>query len=332
MNQPFAPSVFRWLVRDTFLQSRASGLFWLLLGINCLVILVCLSVGIEGEGIHHDLRDTEFLPQGDKEAGLARSTNSGVTVPGGEFTLAFGAIRFPLHRDVLSAVRFFYVLLAWGVADTLGILMALVWTAGFMPRFLDRSTAPLRLAKPVPLWQFVVGKYLGGLAFVAFHALVFFLGTWLALGVRTGVLEPGYFLCVPLMLFHFAVFYAVSVLVAVLTRSTVASIIGSIAFWFLCWGINYGHHALLAMSPSAAPSGVLMSLSEVCYWILPKPADFGMLLFESLRAESFFNQLPEFRAVTQRGAFLPWLSLLSSALFGVFVLGVATRELSRRDQ
>ena len=37
-----------WLVRDTFRQSRAGGIFWILLAISVLAIAVCASADVEG--------------------------------------------------------------------------------------------------------------------------------------------------------------------------------------------------------------------------------------------------------------------------------------------
>jgi ABC-type transport system involved in multi-copper enzyme maturation permease subunit len=330
MNKPQAPAVIRWLVWDTYLQARESGLLWLLLGVNGLVILFCLSIGVGGEGVLRDSNGMEIVPRGDPEEDKARDPRHGVAIPGGELTLAFGAFRFPLDRDLGSAVRFLQLLLAWGFADTLGVLLTLIWTAGFMPRFLSRHTAPLVLAKPVSPALYVVGKFLGGVAFVALNAAVFFVGTWLAIGIRTEVWDLGYFYCIPLLLFHVAVFYAVSVLLAVLTRSTVACVIGTLAFWFLCWGMNYGHHMLVA-NPTGTPSGVLMLMADVCYWIFPKPVDLGMLLFDSLGAASYFNKLPELQNVERSTGYIPALSLLSSGLFALFTLGLASHEMSKRD-
>ena len=52
----------------------------------------------------------------------------------------------------------------------------------------------------MPRWSLLAGKFLGVLAFVALQASLFVGGTWLALGLRTGVWDPTYFLCVPILL------------------------------------------------------------------------------------------------------------------------------------
>ena len=48
MNLSESIYVLRWLIRDTFRQSLASRIFWLMLAISAVCILFCFSVSIEG--------------------------------------------------------------------------------------------------------------------------------------------------------------------------------------------------------------------------------------------------------------------------------------------
>ncbi len=166
-------------------------------------------------------------------------------------SLAFGAVRVAVARDVRTAVHFFQLILAAGVADTLGLLLTLVWTAGFLPGFLAPQAIAVLLAKPVPRWGLLAGKYIGVLAFVLAQAVYFVGGTWLALALRTGVWDAAYLLSIPLLLLQFAVFFGFSLLLAVCFRSTVVCVFGSIAFWGICWAINFGRHAVMAAAAVA---------------------------------------------------------------------------------
>ena len=164
-------------------------------------------------------------------------------MPSGELTLLFRAIRVPLTRSRVESVRFVELVLAGGLADTAGVLLALIWTAGFLPSFLEPASTSVLLAKPAPRWLLLAGKFLGVLVFVALQALIFVGVTWLALGVRTGIWEGRYFLGVPLLLAHFAMFFSISTLLAVLTRSTAAGVIGTLGFWVACWCVNYARQS-----------------------------------------------------------------------------------------
>jgi ABC-type transport system involved in multi-copper enzyme maturation permease subunit len=326
MNSSSAIYAIRWLIKDTFRQGLSSRIFWLMLGASGLCILFCLSVGIEGGDSLRYPGDIE-LHGGDGKP------LTGSNPKPGYLTLAFGAMRFPLARDGTAAVHFLVVLLAKVVAGTAGLVLALVWTAGFLPEFLQPSAASVLLAKPVPRWSLLVGKYLGVLAFVTFQALVFFGGTWVALGAKTGHWLPGYLAGIPLLVLSFAFVYSFSALLAVLTRSTIACIFGSVLFWIVCFGMNYGRHAAVAL-PYLAPDALrypasFNALVEVGYWVLPKPADLSMLLDQGLEAREHFGTPAEFEAVIKHNEFDPDLSVLTSVLFAAGMLAVAARQLRR---
>jgi hypothetical protein len=363
MNLPAVLFAVRLLVRDTFRQAIASGVCWLMLGVSALCILLCLSVRVEGDlPLRAPGETTEFFSKSDRDraaaavastvasaaslsagglpippAGLsweykqiATAQQHNVPVVGGEMTLAFGALPVPLARDREHAVHFIQLQLAAWVADAAGLSLALVWTAGFLPSFLEPSAASVLLAKPVPRWSLLAGKFVGVLAFVGCQSGLFVGGTWLALALRTGVWDTAYFLCVPVLLIHFAIFFSFSMLLAVATRSTVACVFGSVVFWLLCWGMNYGRHVVVGI-PDLAGGSSLRGMVEIGYWVLPKPADIGIVLFNALEAGNHFGQLAAFQAVQSQGAFLPELSIFTSLLFMLLLLAVAAREFMTTD-
>ena len=328
MNLPAALFAVRCLVRDTFRQALASRVFWLMLVVSGLCIALCLSVHIEGVQSLRRPGETELIGPDDKPY-------TGSDPSHGQMTLAFGAVRLGLFRDAETQVHFLQSVLAQWVAGAAGTLLVLIWTAGFLPEFLQPSAATVLLAKPVPRWSLLVGKFLGVLTFVGFQAVVFVGGTWLALGLRTGVWLPGYLLTIPLLLLNFAVISSFAALLAVSTRSTVACAFGAILFWALCGGVNYARHAALAqasVAPEASPyPPVFLGAVEAGYWLLPKPADMGILVQQAVETNKHFGGRPEFRAVLEQGAFHPELALFTSVLFGVALLAVAARQLARTD-
>jgi hypothetical protein len=247
-------------------------------------------------------------------------------------TLAFGAWRIGLFRDGESQVHFMLLLLAEWVAGGGGTLLALVWTAGFMPEFLQPANATVLLSKPIPRWVLLMGKYLGVLTFVGFQVTVFIVGTWLALGLSTGYWVNSYLWGIPLLLLQFAAVYSFSVFLAVGTRSTLACVFGSGAFWFLCWGMNYGRHCLIALEADMPPlRPALRGLAEAGYWILPKPVDLGMMLHSAMNAGDSFRSLPELQKVQEMGGFSPELFLLTSLLFPMVMIFIAARQLAATD-
>jgi hypothetical protein len=328
MNLPAAFFATRSLAWETVRQSLAARLTWLMLSVSGLCILFCLSVRIEGG---------QPLHQPD-EAELYGGDNKPLTGPNpqpGHISLGFGATRFKLFRDGPAAVRFLEVLLAKWVGGAVGVLLALIFTAGFLPDFLQPSSAAVMLAKPAPRWSILLGKYLGVVAIVAGHSLLFFSGTFLALGLGTGYWLPAYLWSIPLLLLHFAIMYSFSVFLAVATRNTTAAAFGSLLLWLVCFGMNYGHHASLAQPylghHESTPPAAFQALVETGYWILPKPADLLLVFDRALHAEEHFGVPAAYAALQSRGMLHLGLSVLTSVLAAILVLVGAAWEFTRLD-
>jgi ABC-type transport system involved in multi-copper enzyme maturation permease subunit len=306
-------AVTRCLIRETFWQSLSSYAFWLMLTVSLLCILFCLSVRVEQYGPMIEPDDIAIKPER------------------GRLSFGFGLASTDLFRDDQAAVHFIQVLLAKWVAGTVGLLLALIWTAGFLPSFLEPDAATVLLAKPVPRWALLAGKVVGVVTFVAFQAAVFVVGTWLALGMSTEVWEPRYLVTLPLLVLHFVIIYSFSAFLAVCTRSTVVCVFGSILFWLLCYGMNYARHAALALphlNPGVEPvSAAARAVLETGYWILPKPADVMILLDRAMHAHQHFTPLGEFSTVQALGAYDPLASLAASLLFAAGLLAGAARQL-----
>ncbi len=324
-------AVFRSLIVDTFRQSLASRIFWVMLAVSGLCTLFCLSVGF----INVPVKAGEGLPQADPLADPVKAEAAGLDVFGGEITYGFGVIRMQVDRDRQNAVQFILAVLAGLVAGSLGLLLTLVWTAGFFPSFLEPSAASVLLAKPIHRWQLLLGKFVGLLVFVALHAAVFVLGTWLALGVKSGVWVPAYLWCVPMLVLQFAVFASVSVLLAVVTRSTVVCVFGSILFWMVCWAINYGRHKVYAVPELRA--AVSVQMVNAGYWVMPKPVDFGMLFFDAIGAHNYFAEAVDLKPIRQEEKATkqtwqrPTLALVTSLLFSLGILGLAMYQFRHTD-
>ena len=324
-----------WLVTDTFRQARSAGILAVLLVISILSIALCATISVNGmPSLSIDGEQADFLPRHDVEAADAEKLKqSGVVVADGTLNLAFGAIQVPLARESGSAIHFLELLLAAGVADTLGLMLTLIWTAGFLPGFLDSRSISVLLAKPAPRWVLILGKYLGVLTFVLCYAVLFVVGTWAAIGLRTGFWDPTYLLSIPLLLLHFSIFFVFSVLLAVCTRSTVVCVFGSLLFWGVAWSMNFGRHAYFTstdMVSDSLHSPLLGGIIDVGYWVLPKPADLGVLLFDALVAQDHFGKLFDPAALAAHG-FSMTLSILSSLAFAAVVLFASVRAFGKMD-
>jgi len=335
VNLPVALLTIKWMIRDTFRQSLSSRLFWVLLGMSFICIVFCLSVSVEGDDklpmSPGDIQ--QGLPANDprvQEVGKDEILKEGVDILGSKLYLGFGLFQIAQGRDRVDSVRFLQIWMSGVVADTAGIFLVLIWTAGFLPTFLDPNQITVLLAKPVPRWSLLVGKYFGVVAFVLVQVTFFVVGTWLALGVKTGVYDSLYLLAIPLLAIHFGIFYSFSALLAVWTRSTVVCVFGSLLFWVICWGLNFGRHAIEVHElPGLSPAGKTML--EVSYWTLPKPGDMNLNLYYALKAKGFAPGVKEFEKLKAEGKFQPELSLLASLMFAAVMLAIAARELETTD-
>jgi ABC-2 family transporter protein len=149
-----------------------------------------------------------------------------------------------LHTSMREAVYFIENTLVGGVGAWVAVLVGVIVTASFIPDLLRKGAIDLILAKPIRRAGLLLYKYIGGLAFVFLLTAVTVLCVWAAIGVRSGIWSTGFLLVVPAVTFYFALLYSVSTLTAVLTRSTVVSILMTCAVWFVFW-LNGAVHSTL---------------------------------------------------------------------------------------
>jgi ABC-type transport system involved in multi-copper enzyme maturation permease subunit len=326
---PAAIRTLRWMVRDTFRQSLASKLFWVMLGLTALCTVFCFGVTVTGddEPPRHPDQIPYYSP---KSQATPEVRAEGIRVVSGQVSLGFGLFKFDIGKTRTDSVRLVQLWLAGILADTAGVLLALLWTAGFLPTFLEPQAVTVLLAKPAPRWALLFGKYLGVVLFVALHATLFVAGTWIGIGASTGVWDAAYWIAVPLLVVNFAVFYAFSSFLAVCTRSTVVAVFGTLLFWVLCWAMNVTHHHIVGFDvQGVAPTSSL--LVEVGYWTLPKPLDMSGLFFDALKAQNYSAPMPELTAIKAKGEFYPELSVLSSLAFALGIMALAAYEFRKTD-
>ena len=324
-----------WMIRDTLRQSVQTKLFYVMLGVTIVATIFCLSVDIHGDSaperldyeIPFNVPQSQVADTGWKELldagevtgagpqtyaeqqwaynkGVEAIHESGGHIVDSSMTLGFGTVEVPVSRSRDDSARMIQLWLVAAVADNLGVLLALLWTAGFLPTFLEPQSATVLLAKPTPRWAILLGKYVGVVLFVGLYGVAFVGATWFALGLKTGVWFAPYWLAVPLLVVNFGVFYAVSTFLAVWTRSTVASAFGTLLFWILCWALNYTHHTL-TVSPIEGMTQTGHFLLEVGYWFFPKPLDMSAIFHSAMMADGFAGKLPEMQKLQEKWPILP---------------------------
>ncbi len=326
LGPAYAPSVVLALVRDTFRQAMASRILMVALTLAVLGVVTCLSVRVEGP--------RTLRPDGSIE--LVDGANRPLTqalVPLGRTTLGFGLVAVGNFRDAPAQVRFLEALLARWAIGVAGTLILLAGTAGILPEFLKPEAASVLLAKPSPRWLLLAGKMAGTLSFVAALTGLFVVGTWAALGLRTGVWTPGYLATWPLLVAQFAGLYAASAVAATCTRNTSASLFAALACWMICLGTNGARDEIRSLPGSTVPPAARLAV-EAAYWAMPKPIDLATILDGAVGASDHFASAPG--AVADRsgspiGPRSVALWLLSTLGFAGVMLGVAGRQLATTD-
>ncbi len=328
MNSPTLLRLVGWVVYTTFREAMATRLFAATSLVSGICILFCLTMRVSGEPpLPVEAGETPMRLPLEEIQRVGRDKAVGMDVAYSQVSFLFGTVRLPYRHYTEDAVIFVQLLLAGFVADTIGVLLALIWTAGFLPSFLDPARSSVLLAKPTPRWALLAGQYLGILAFFAVQAGVFVFGTWLALGLATGTWAPLYLLCLPVLILHFAVFFGLSAWLAVRTRNTTICLVGTLAFWILCWSVNHSWNAAHAAGSSGESSLGL----GAAYWLLPKPADLSGLLFELLHADQYFGRLLQYNLLGEQGGAHLAASLLTSLVFAVVALVLSARRFARID-
>lgn len=245
-----------------------------------------------------------------------------------------------LRMDMLSSVIVEYITDL--VLGSIGILLALIATAGFFPALMERGGIEVLLSKPLPRWKLMLGKYIGSLTFMAVQAAIFVLLTFLVAGFRWKVWLPRYFLVVPLMILMFSFLYSVSTLVAVYTRSTVAVILITIFAWVMFTGIqSTGDY--FEMYPELKEYRSAYNGVRVARWIIPKTSDLTLLArrwTKSADPTDFMTKPDEhekqminraLNAEELRMQIPPVLTIGSSLLFEAVILAIAIWKFSRKD-
>ncbi len=244
----------------------------------------------------------------------------------------------PARQFIVSLESF----IASALAGLVGMIIAVIATSGFVPSMLAGGTAHLLLAKPVRRSTLLLGKYVGGVAFVFFHASVVTAFCLLAIWARAGWFDARFLVMPVAAAGLFAILYSVSVLAGVIFETPVVSVLLSIGFWLFC---KFAREAKFisttlsfAKSQGAGGPGTgdfrvperVQTALDVVYAILPKPTDVG-------------NSLDKFISEGRMGAEMakvhaeffapidPLFVVWSSAAFVAAVLAGACFVFSRRD-
>lgn len=232
-------NIVRALFRDAFAQVVDNRVFRILFVILCVLVLPTFVIGARPD--HLTVLFVWDYPY-EEVFGL--------------FGGAVGSVEHP-DRALIQATQ---KLLTDGFAGSFGILFAIAATAFFVPRMLEKGAADVVFSKPVSRFALLATRYLAGLIFAAVLASVMIGGMHLGFVLVSGWSDPGFLWSIPILVYVFAVVHAVSVLVGVLTRSSVAAMLVTLMFYAFNGCVHNAWH--VAERTRAGTPGELALLDE----------------------------------------------------------------------
>ncbi|MEM7308813.1 MAG: ABC transporter permease [Planctomycetota bacterium] len=114
----------------------------------------------------------------------------------------------------------------------LGVMLAIAATAFFVPQMIEKGSADVLFHKPIHRFFLFLSRYFAGLVFIFLLTVVAVTGIYLGLLIVSGYNDPGILWASLTLTYLFGLVHCVSMLVGVMTRSTVASILVTLLFFF----------------------------------------------------------------------------------------------------
>lgn len=206
------PNLFRQtaaIFLDAYRELNHKKLFWIVLLLSGLVVASFAAVGVDEKGLsvlwwHFDsiLFNTNLMPR-------------------------------EVFFKTMFATIGVSIWLAWGAS-----ILAIISVAGIIPDFIASGSIDLVLSRPIGRTRLFLTKYLTGLLFVGLQVSIFTTASYLVIGLRAGVWEPGLFWCIPLVLLFFSYLFSICALAGLLTRSTIAALLITMLCWLAFFGLN----------------------------------------------------------------------------------------------
>jgi hypothetical protein len=148
--------------------------------------------------------------------------------------------RLPFSKE--QADRF---IREWVISTTMtmlvgivGVIAAILVTSTIVPQMLEPGSITLLLSKPVSRSLLFISKFVGACAFILLNVAYLVVGLWLILGLRFEIWNQGMLWCIPVFMFLFLIYYAVSALAGLIWKSAVISVVLTVVFWASCFSVG----------------------------------------------------------------------------------------------
>ena len=233
----------------------------------------------------------------------------------------------------ISGVMFLienYLVGGFGAAVTM--LLSTIITAFFIPNMLRKGTVDLLIAKPISRPSLLICKFIGGLTFMFLNTILIVVGIWFVLGLRSGLWGSGFLLNIFVLTFQFAIFYAFSTFLGVLTRSPIICILGSCLLWVLLFGVGLLNSWLKPSPDSTEPAGWVWTTTNALRLGLPRYKDLDQLGGQLIARDLMPKNNVERTQVEQDSSQVRWSEAIAvTAGYIVLLLGLACWRFSVKD-
>ncbi len=218
----------------------------------------------------------------------------------------------------------------WGAG--IAMLVATIITAFYIPNMLHKGTIDLLLAKPVRRSTLLIYKYVGGLTFMFINTVFVVVGIWIVLGLRSGLWAPGFLVSIFTLTFEFAIFYAVSTLFGVLTRSAIVSILMACFSWLVLWAVGNGYQFAEATRQFDLLPSWLYTTADAAHFVLPRYKDLDALNMKVIGQNLLGPESPQRKAMDKLFASIKWgESVGFTTAFIALMLGLSCWRFATRD-
>jgi ABC-type transport system involved in multi-copper enzyme maturation permease subunit len=247
----------------------------------------------------------------------------------------FGAVALPNPLPLGMVLWFIEEKIINGFGATITLLIGVVITGFFIPNMLRKGALDLLVTKPISRPALLVYKYIGGLSYMVILTVATVGGIWFVLAVRSGFWDPSFLLLIPILTFTFAILYAFSTLIAVLTRSSIAAILLTCGFAFFLFIVGAIKLELDNFRADPKNNGevnqTFAGIVDATHFILPRYKDVDRLTTK-LISDATLTPLEQYAMAKAKADYPPWGETFGFSLaFIVVCLGLSCWRFQTRD-
>jgi ABC-type transport system involved in multi-copper enzyme maturation permease subunit len=174
-------------------------------------------------------------------------------------------------RQAIVNIQAYWILGGFSVFVLFTLFIVLV--SSFVPSMLKKGYIDLIISKPISRAKIILGHFTAGIIFIFAALLLMITAIWFLLSLKSGVWNVNFLYSVFWFTFIFAVLYSLIILIAVLTKSTILTILINQLILFPFSYILYFLNDKLQAAAQGLIGGTGEFIIKFLYYLFPKPWD-----------------------------------------------------------